>query len=100
MPTSTESDNCGCEGSHLCLAHKLAYWRDGNLQVSPAATPNRRNQVAPVHRESVNAYERGVPTDERGMPYLGKDFKPLGAKPFAEKRRAFEERRRAHHVSP
>lgn len=92
-------NHCDCHDGVLCFAHKLAYWRDGNLQISPTATPNRRNQVAPNIRESANAWERGEPTDHRGMPFLGKDFKPLGIKAFTEQRRRFEDRKHAHHTA-
>lgn len=92
---------CGCEGNQLCLAHKLAYWRDnGTLQVSPVATPNRRNQVAPKPSDGANAWERGTPVDARGMPQLGPDLKPIGNKKYAELRSKIEERKRRSHQAP
>lgn len=90
-------NECGCEGTRLCLAHKLAYWRAGNLQVSPTATPSRRNHVGGRQRESANAWERSTPVDSRGMPQLGPDLTPLGAKAYAEKRQLIEARKREVH---
>lgn len=81
----------------MCLAHKLAYWRDGHLQVSPAATPNRANTGGPRYRESSNVWERSTPVDQRGMPQLGPDLKPLKAKAYSEQRQAIEARKRRVH---
>ncbi len=92
------SDCSLCDGDVLCLRHKLAYWRERGMQVSPSATPSRRNTVAP--RTPNNAWERGVPRDSRGMPVLNPDLTPMGAKQFAENRSRIEESRRRAHQAP
>jgi hypothetical protein len=33
-----------------------------------------------------NSWERGIAKDDRGMPYLGADNKPVGVKEFAQRR--------------
>jgi hypothetical protein len=85
--------------SDLSLAEKLAYWRtEGCLQVSPSATPTRRNNVAP--RTPDAAWERGIPTDSRNMPVLGPDLEPLRAKQYAEQRSRINQSRRRAHQAP
>ena len=92
---------CGCDGTHLCLPHKLAYWREsGHRLVSPQATPNRRNHLPPKVTSNANAWERGVAKDSRGMPLLCADGSPMGVKEYAEKRTEVEEVRRRAHNAP
>lgn len=68
-----------------------------SIQFDPRAMPNRRNKVEP--RRPNPAWERGVPTDNRGMPYLRKDGTPMGVKEFSQNRRLIEEHRRRLHQS-
>lgn len=67
-----------------------------SIQISPAATPNRTQARRAAHppRTPNNSWEKGIATDERGMPLLGKDAEPIGVKQYAEQRRPIEERRR------
>ena len=60
------------------------------VQVDPRATPTRTRRGVP--RTPDPAWERGVPTDGRGMPYLRPDLTPMGVKEFASKRSKFEDR--------
>jgi hypothetical protein len=77
-----------CDGDRLCFKHKLAYWRDtGGLNISPAATPTRRNNNPPTTFAAKNSWERGVAKDDRGMPYLDKNLEPMPIKAFGEKGR-------------
>lgn len=85
-------DECTDRNCHD-LACKLAEWRARGLQVSPAATPNRRNQIPP--RTPNNSWERGIAKDARGMPLLDADYRPLGIKKYGENRHQIEESRRA-----
>lgn len=79
----------------LTLAEKLAYWRAGGLQISPRATPNRRNTTPPKVSDAANAWERGVPIDHRNMPVLDPiSLQPLGQKRYAANRRQIEDARR------
>lgn len=71
-----------------CFACKL-----DSFHVSPAATPSRRNSLPPrATTGGGNSWERGVPTDSRGMPYLNPDSGlPVGQKAWGETyRRKFE----------
>lgn len=78
------------------LAEKLAYWREtGGLNISPKATPNRTPQKPSKPHEPNNAWERGVATDHRGMPYLNSDLSPMGVKRFSELRSKFEDRQKS-----
>lgn len=48
------------------------------VNLSPAATPSRYNNVSGhVYGPT---WERGIPTDERGMPRLGADGEPMRSK--------------------
>lgn len=69
--------DCECFGCHI-----------RSVQWSPAATPTRRNHL-PSRRPS-NSWERGTPTDNRGMPLLGPDLKPIGQKKYSENRSTIE----------
>lgn len=79
---------CDC-GSYGCDL------RAKGVQVSPAATPNRRN-VKPSTTAADPAWERGIPGEHRPggsfMPYLDVGTgKHLGVKQFSEHRHGFEE---------
>lgn len=74
------------------LAEKLAYWREtGGLNISPKATPNRTPQKPSKPREPNNAWERGIATDSRGMPYLNSDLSPIGVKELSHSRHKYRE---------
>ncbi len=49
-----------------------------SVQVSPSATPSRKNSVPPSRPN--NSFERGVRKDDRGIPYLDSNGKPLRLK--------------------
>jgi hypothetical protein len=69
------------------------------IQISPYATPSRlRPHIAP--RKPENSWEKGVPTDSRGMPFLKTDGSPMGQKEFSEKRRLIDAHRRRLHNEP
>lgn len=68
-----------------------------SIQFDPRAMPTRRNKVEP--RRPDPAWERGIPTDNRGMPYLRKDLSPMGVKEFAEKSHQIEAHKRQLHNS-
>lgn len=88
--------DCAAHEKGLCLRHKLAAWRDqGGMQVSPAATPNQRNHKPPKVTDGANAWERGIATDDRGMPYLKADLSPIGVKEWQTLRPRYEARRKA-----
>jgi hypothetical protein len=88
-------EQCGCVGEWLCFRHKLAYWREGNLNISPAATPSRRNNKPTQAFTPKNSWERGIAKDERGMPYLRpEDLQPMGVHEFASRRHEFDEGRK------
>jgi hypothetical protein len=81
------------DGSHgpECFGCKVK-----SITFSPYATPTRLNPRRPP-RQPNPAWERGVPTDARGMPFLRKDGTPMGVKEYAENRHAIEEHRRRLH---
>lgn len=55
------------------------------LTVSTAAMPSRHNGVGPTANPSSNAWERGVPVDDKGLPYLDEQLKPVGSKEFSSR---------------
>lgn len=63
------------------------------IQLSPAATPTRRNSKPPTVNESANAWERGIVKDERGMPLLGPNGE-VGVKEYANNRSKYREMER------
>lgn len=86
---------CDTDPQGLCFRHKVREWRmHGGLNISPAAMPNRRNHVAP--RTPNNSWEKGIPTDHRGMPWLDANGSEIGQKEFVQRRSEIEaaERRR------
>lgn len=74
------------------LKEKLRHWREnGGLNISPKATPNRTQGKPSKPREPNNAWERGIATDHRGMPYLDSNLNPIGVKAFSETRHKYRE---------
>lgn len=66
--------------------------REKGVGVAPSATPTRSPKVA-QGKPHFNGWERGVPTNDRGMPYLDEQGKVIGQKRFAETYRSkFEAR--------
>ena len=88
MPSTHDVSVCT---DRLCkeLACKLRYWRREGVRLQPSATPNRRNNL-PVQSRHDNAWERGLATDDRGMPLLREDLTPMGVKEFSERRHEIE----------
>lgn len=80
-------DGCGCFRCH-CLS----------VSTSPYATPTRLNGKA-APRPPNNVWERGIPTDQRGMPFLRQDGEFMGQKEFSERRHEIERSRRLLHNS-
>ena len=80
-------EDCECFRCH-CLS----------ITTSPYATPTRLNPKA-APRTPDNAWERGIPTDHRGMPFLEKGGDFMGQKEFSERRHEIEEGRRFLHNS-
>jgi hypothetical protein len=69
------------------------------IQISPYATPNRLHpERAP--RTPNNSWEKGIPTDSRGMPFLKADGSAMGVKEYGEKRHQIEEHRKKLHQAP
>lgn len=54
-----------------------------SVSFSPAAMPSRYNAVPPATPN--NSYERGIPRDHRGMPYLGASGEAMGQKEWDAK---------------
>lgn len=77
-----------------CTEHFACSLRAKGVQVSPAATPNRRNKVPP--RKPDPAWERGTAGEHRVdgsfMPYLNDKGSPLHVKEHGERRREIDER--------
>lgn len=55
-----------------------------SVQVSPSATPSRRNAIPP--RRPNNSFEKGNRLDERGLPYLDRSGSPLKMKEKFDRR--------------
>lgn len=55
--------------------------------------PSRYNKIAPKVRD-LNNWEKSVPRDSRGMPFLGKDLKPISQKKYVENRHRIEQAKR------
>jgi hypothetical protein len=68
------------------------------ITVNPYSMPTRLHPGnAPKRPEP--RWERGVPTDNRGMPFLDKNLNPMGVKAVAENRHSIEQHRRQLHNS-
>lgn len=63
-----------------CFACRVA----PGIQISPKATPSKRSLSPP--KKPDNSWERGIATDERGMPFLGKGGAPIGVKEYGQRR--------------
>ena len=69
-----------------------------SIQFDPYAMPSRLNKKAEPRRPDP-AWERGIPKDSRGMPFLRTDGTPMGVKEFGEKRHQIDQHRRTLHNS-
>lgn len=67
--------------------------RISSVTVGASATPSRyisRSRTKPVQsKEASNRWERGQPTDERGMPYLDEKGVRVNTKKLAETRHKY-----------
>ena len=93
------------DSQHPCWTCKVSYWqKEGPLQLAKSAVPHRyrgasgrkailEGQVAPAPAgmsEGSIALDHAIPTDERGLPFLGDDLTPLTAKEYRDKRSHFD----------
>lgn len=70
---------------------KLRYWREHGLQISPKfKTQPWKNSKAGSNAQ-YNGWERGIPTDAKGLPYLDNELSPIGQKAWSEKYRRIAE---------
>lgn len=76
-----------------CFGCKLV-----SINFDPYATPGMLRPHIPA-RKPENSWEKGVPTDSRGMPFLKTDGSPMGQKEYSEKRRLIDANRRRLHNS-
>ena len=67
-----------------------------SINISPSATPNRRNNIPP--RTPNNSFEKGVRKDERGLPYLNAEGKAVRMKESFNKK-AYEPGRESIKIS-
>lgn len=72
----------------LCFKCKIK-----TIQLAPSATPSRTYRPQKP-REHNNSWERGTPTDERGMPFIKANGDVLKQKEYSENRSKIEEHRR------
>jgi len=86
---------------HPCWAAKVSYWQtEGPLQLAKSAVPSRWRAAAGRREwregevttapagasEGSRALDHAIPTDERGLPYLGADLEPLTRKEMSVRR--------------
>ena len=83
-PHTGEADDFGCRVKHFSVN---PYAMTSRLHGSKAPKPPN------------NVWERGIPTDQRGMPYLEKGGDAMGQKEFSERRHEIEQKRRFLHNS-
>lgn len=71
----------------------------GQIQISPQATPSRRNpKAAPATADP--SWEKGIARDSRGMPLLKADGSQIGVKEYGERRHELEAARRRLRTDP
>lgn len=79
-----------------CLSCRLR-----SVQISPAATPSKRNpNNPPTWHEGRTTWEKGIATDSRNMPLLDAGLNPVPIKRYSENRHYIEEQRRRLHQDP
>ncbi len=109
------SDIDGCAAcpdlttQHPCMTAKIQYWRnEGPLQLAKSAVPSRyrgasgrkaipEGQETPAPAgmsEGSIALDHAIPTDDRGLPFLGENGDPLTAKEYRDKRSHFDGERK------
>lgn len=102
----TADDPCfSCEEQdhqlrHPALVDDCETCRLRSLQVSPAATPTKTRQIAPIGSKNLNSWERGVKCDERGVPYLRSNGDQISVKEYGEQRHAIDALIAEKHRSP
>lgn len=69
------------------------------IQISPAVRTTRRYAPSTAFTPK-NSWERGIATDERGVPLLDGNLQPIPIKRYAEKRHEYEARRKELATSP
>ncbi len=73
-----------------CYGCKLS-----SVQFDQGWMPTRdKYKISQPPRTPEPAWERGIPTDNRGMPWLRKDGSPMGIKEYSEKRSVIEATKR------
>lgn len=103
-PLDTTDPCSDCYLTEHALAHPdyvegCATCRLLTVELSPAATPSKTRRVGSLGSRNRNSWERGIPTDNRGMPVLREDGSPMRAKEYAERRREIDESRRRARIS-
>lgn len=81
------------DGCQIC-------WLSGTIQLSPKATPSKRSDAPPTAFKPMNSWEKGIATDSRGMPLLGKGGAPIGVKEAGERRHEIDAWRRRLKTDP
>lgn len=98
MACDSTPESCD-DGQCVVFGHKLYAWRHGQgMNLAPSATPTRmanRPFVPPATPN--NSYEKGVPRDRRGMPYLDTAGGVMHQREYNAKRHLIEEGYRANH---
>ncbi len=75
--------------------------RIGSIGLGSGTTPSRDNTnwAARRARKPQNSWERGMPTDDRGMPYLDAKGNRVYQKQFAETRHTYRQHQGPTEVS-
>lgn len=86
----------GPECTDDCYGCKL-----NSLQFDGSWMPTRHKyDIKHPPRTPEPAWERGIPTDSRGMPVLKPDLSPMGQKEYSQKRTLIEEAKRKYANTP
>lgn len=98
MACNREKDEFGLCAEPSCFTCKVK-----SIQIHPNATPTRtaaRPAGAPP-KGSSNSWERGIPTDSRGLPYINAATGDvMGQKEVSEKRHQIEAEKRRLKQAP
>lgn len=84
------------ETQHPCWHAKATYWKKNGMVISDRALPSRtRSHAEPSHvRNPQVSYDHAIPTDDRGVPYLGASLEPLTQKEINDLGSKFDEKQR------